>query len=77
MEQDVPDEVQAAMGLKLVGDVRELIRDEVRKALEDQTFMNHLASYALATAVQRHFNFGDYNFQQGVKQCIVQQMQKY
>jgi hypothetical protein len=76
MEQEVPDEVQAAMGLKLVGDVRKLIREEVKAALEDKVFMDSLFAYPLAEAVSRGLNTSS-AFRSAVKNIIIQQMQKY
>lgn len=77
MEQDVPDEVQAAMGLKLVEDVRKLIRDEVKAALEDYQFMGQLGGFQLGEAIVRSGVFSSSVFHDAVKSVLVQQMQKY
>lgn len=45
---EVPDEVQAAMSLKLMENVRNLIREEVSEALRDPLFLNHLYIIPLA-----------------------------
>lgn len=45
---EVPDEVQAAMSLKLMENVRKLIREEVSEALRDPMFLNHLYIIPLA-----------------------------
>ena len=77
MEQEVPSEVQAAMAIKLADDVRKLIRDEVKAALEDSNFIGRLNTFPLSQSTQYHFNENDYNFQQAVKNVIAQQLIKY
>lgn len=76
MEQEVPDEVQAAMALKLADDVKKMVRDELKAALEDKVFMDQLFSYPLAETVARSLG-GSILFQQAVKQVILNQMHKY
>ena len=77
-EQEVPDEVQAAMGLKLVDDVRKLIREEMKKALEDKIFIDAINGYHLSHLVfNSSFTVGNSNFQNAVKQVIISQMNKY
>jgi hypothetical protein len=77
MEQEVPSEVQAAMAIKLADDVRKLIRDEVKAALEDSNFIGRLNTFPLSQSTQYHVNANDYNFQQAVKNVIAQQLIKY
>jgi DNA polymerase III psi subunit len=77
MEQEVPSELQAAMAIKLADDVRKMIRDEVKAALEDPIFIGSLNTFPLAQSTQYHFNPNDYNFQQAVKNVIATQMVKY
>jgi hypothetical protein len=69
--------MQAAMAIKLADDVRKMIREEVKAALEDPNFMGSLNTLPLGQAAQRHFNANDYNFQQAVKNVIALQMNKY
>jgi hypothetical protein len=76
MEQQVSDEVQAAMSLKLMENVRELIREEIRAALEDFDFMSRTRGYEITNTVMRHMNWGDYNFKQAVRQVVAEQMHK-
>lgn len=77
MEQETSSEAQAAAAIKLADDVRALIRDEVKAALEDYIFIGSLNTFPLAQSTQRHFNVGDYSFQQAVRNAIFQQMQLY
>jgi hypothetical protein len=76
MEQEVPDEVQAAMALKLADDVRKMIREELKKALEDKVFMDGIFAYPLTETVARSLA-GGVLFSQAVKRVIVDQMNKY
>jgi hypothetical protein len=45
---EVPDEVQAAMSLKLMDSVRKLIREELAEALMDPAFLNSINMAELA-----------------------------
>lgn len=45
---EVPDEVQAAMSLKLMDNARKLIREEVAEALRDPVFLNSIGMATLA-----------------------------
>lgn len=52
MEQEVSGEEQAVMAIKLADNVRELIRSEIRAALEDYGFVqNEINVYRLAQAL--------------------------
>jgi hypothetical protein len=77
MNQEVPDEVQAAMSLKLEENVRDLVRRELKAALEDYSFIGGLNTFPLGQAITRNLNASDYNFQQAVKNVIAQQLSKY
>lgn len=77
MEQAVPDEVQAAMAMNLADDVRKLIRDEVKAALEDHSFMGQLGGFQLGEAIIRSGVFSSTMFEAAVKNTITKQMQKY
>ena len=77
MNQEVPDEVQAAMSLKLEESVRDLVRKHLKAALEDPAFTHNLNGYPLAQVVANHLTGGDYNFQQAVKTAMIHQMNKY
>lgn len=77
MEQEVPDEVQAAMALKLVDDVRAMIRKEIKLALEDYSFMGQLGGFQLGEAIVRSGVLSSTAFRDAVKTIITQQMQKY
>ena len=53
----VTAEEQALMALKLAESVRELIRKEVKEALQDYGFMSSVDTYPLFTTMQgRHIN---------------------
>jgi hypothetical protein len=73
----VPIEKQADYSLLLDEKVKELVRRHLKEALEDPSFMGGVNSYSLAQAVSRNINAGEYNFQQAVKQVIMNQMNKY
>jgi hypothetical protein len=75
---DVVDgKTQAELELKLSDNVRDLVRMHIKEALEDMNFVGSLNSFPLAQSTQRHFNAGDYTFQQAVKNVILTQMNKY
>lgn len=63
-ETELTDETRAAASLKLQEDVRQLIRNEIRNALEDYAFIN-------ATNLN---NLGEAIFSRA---CNEHQMQKY
>ena len=77
MEQTVPDEVQAAMSLKLVEDVRKLIRDEIKLALEDYQFTGNLLGHPMLEAIMRSGAQSSNTFRLAVCAAIQQQMQKF
>lgn len=75
--REVTPEEQAAMAIKLADDVRKMIRDEVRLALQDFTFMDSLADpYPLAEAVLRNAASNS-NFHNAVKSYLVSKLQGY
>lgn len=76
MEDEVPNEVQAAMSLKLMDSVKTLVRQHIREALEDPSFMGSINSFYISDAAMRHMHPNNINFQQAVKQVMVAQMQK-
>jgi len=74
---DVSVEDQAALAIVFEENIRDLVRKHLKDALEDPTFVGAINGYYLSQSTQRHFNAGDYNFQQAVKNVIAQQMNKY
>ena len=85
MEEEVPDEVQAAMAIKLADNVRALVRKEIADAFADETFWREFSSAksytmfnnrdTMAIQVRNFFEY-DAGFQQIVKRIIRQQMEK-
>jgi hypothetical protein len=75
--EEVDAATQAEMAVKLSDNVRDLVRMHIKEALEDMNFVGSLNSFPLAQSTQRHFNAGDYTFQQAVKNVILTQMNKY
>lgn len=65
------------MALKLADDVRKMIRDEIKAALEEQQFMNALSPFFVGEVVARSGIFSGSQFQSAVKQLITNQMNKY
>lgn len=76
MEQEVTDEVQAAMSLKLVENVQKLIRDEVNKAFNDTAFISSLNMGLFAHVMVQGMRYNP-DFKKAVKDVIVDQMQRY
>lgn len=74
-EQTVSDEEQALMAIKLADNVRELVRKEIKAALEDYEFMLTTQSYPLASAVFRSAS-GTSEFRNAVLGVVTHQMQK-
>lgn len=68
-------EDQAALAVVLDDKVRELVRRHLYDALHDPSFMDSINPYPLTTAVTR-FISTDYNFQNAVKQVMINQMHK-
>lgn len=77
MEQQVSDEVQAAMALKLADDVRQMIREEIKTALEDPNFVSGLGGYFLMQHLLNQGIGSSNSFIGAVKQVITNQMNKY
>lgn len=75
MEQEVPDEVQAAMALKLADDVRKMIRNHIYEAFNDPEFMAYLPKDYLHEQLQARA-YGGIGFAQAVRDVIRHQMQK-
>ena len=75
--QEVSEQEQADMAIKLHENVRQLIRDEIKAALEDYQFMGQLGSFQLGEAIIRGGVFRSSVFRDAVKSVIVQQMQRY
>jgi hypothetical protein len=70
-------EEQAALAVVLDDKISELVRRELKAALEDPAFTHNLNGYPLAQVVSNHLTGGDYNFQQAVKTAMIHQMNKY
>lgn len=76
-EQTVSDEEQAAMAIKLADNVRQLIRDEVKAALEDYQFTGNLLGHPMLEAIMRSGAQSSNAFRLAVCAAIQQQMQKF
>lgn len=76
MEQEVTGEEQALMAVKLADDVRKLIRDEVKAAMEDFGFLSGLYTYPLAEHMFRNIS-SSLKFQRAVRDAMIAQMNKY
>lgn len=72
---EVPDQTQAEMAIKLSDNVRELVRQHLKEALEDPAFMGMLQSYCMAQSVMRHAGSLP-DFIAGVKHTIASQMSR-
>lgn len=75
MEQEVPDEVQAAMAIKLADDVKKMIRDQVNQAFNDSTFISSLNLGLFAQVMVQGMKYNT-DFKRAVKDVIVEQMQR-
>lgn len=71
--QEVPDEVQAAMAVKLADDVRNLIREEVKVAFRDYNFLYSLDGYMLLTMLMSGAN-SNTAFRQSVVHAISKKL---
>jgi hypothetical protein len=76
MEQEVPDDMQAAMAVQLADNVRKLIREELKLALQDEAFLVNVYTYPLAISIA-HGVCGSPQFHAAVKNVITTQMSKY
>lgn len=76
---EVTEEMQAQMAVKLAESVRDLVRKEMLAAFEDPAFVNNFmngAVYYFADQLATKM-VGCTSMQQGVKQIIIMQMNKY
>lgn len=73
---EVDPETQAAMAIQLAENVRKLIREEIKAALESYEFMSTLAKHSMAENIAQAYEFSP-TFQRAVKRVIAEQMQKY
>lgn len=74
-EQMVSDEEQAAMAIKLADNVRQMIREEIRAALEDYDFMLSIMGDPLTKVVTRGA-YGGIGFAEAVRNVMRAQMAK-
>jgi hypothetical protein len=75
--EEVDGKTQAELAIKLSDNVRELVRQHLKAALEDPSFMGSLSAFNISEAAQRHLSPGNINFQNAVKSVIINQMNKY
>lgn len=75
VNQEVSDEEQAAAAIKLADNVRNLIRSEIKEALEDPQFWWGINRYAVESAL--FSNSTATNFRDAVRSVIKEQMEKY
>jgi hypothetical protein len=73
---EVTDEEQAAMAIKLTDNVRQLIRDEVKAALEDWAFCSSFHKGPLADTILRTMST-DNSLQNLLAQVIATKLMKY
>jgi hypothetical protein len=70
MSDEVDAETQAAMKLKLVDDVRALIRSELQAAFADPAWMGKQASKPVSDMVLREFHPSNMDFRAKVKEAL-------
>lgn len=70
---EVPDEVQAAMHLKLMDGVSELVRKEIKKALEDYSFYSKLELHHLAGNLMGYLKH-DHTFHKSIREMLVERL---
>ena len=75
--EEVDGKTQAELEIRLSDNVRELVRQHIKEALEDSMFMGNLNAFPLSQAAARFLNAGDHSFQQAVRSVMVAQMNKY
>jgi len=75
--EEVDETTQAEMAIKLSDNVRDLVRQHMRDALQDQNFLATINPYLLSEAVLQNLNSSNFAFQQAVKTIIANQMNKY
>jgi len=75
--EEVDDLTQAEMAIKLSDNVRDLVRQHLKEALEDPEFIANVNTYSMAEGVMRNVTASNLNFQMAVKNVILNQMQKY
>lgn len=71
---EVPDEVQAAMAIKLADNVQKMIRDQVNEAFKDHTFISSLNTNLFAQVMVQGMRYNP-DFKKAVRDVIVEQMQ--
>ena len=76
MEQEVPSEVQAAMAIKLVDNVRAMIRKEIVEAFNDAAFVSTLNIGFFASVTMQGMRYNS-DFKKVLRDVIIEQMQKY
>lgn len=76
VDQEVSDEEQAAAYLKLQDNVRQLIRDELKLALEDSSFWWVFNGYLIRRNVFNNVEMTE-SLRQAVKSIVKTQMEKY
>lgn len=75
--EEVDGKTQAELAIQLSDNVRELVRQHLKAALEDMNFMATINGFNLTEVTMRNLNPGNLNFQQAVKHVITNQMNKY
>lgn len=76
-DEEVPGEEQAVAYIKLHDEVRELIRKEIKAALEDYGFVNSVYFHPLETRLYQGGGSSAAGLRMVVKQIIKEQMEKY
>ena len=72
---EVDNETQAAMAIRLADDVKKMIRDEVNKAFMDSTFVSQLHIGLFASVMVQGMKY-NVDFKRAVRDVIIEHMQK-
>ncbi len=72
MTEEVAEEEQTLMAIKLADNVRKMIREEIKAALEDHGFLSSVYFGAMKTEL-----FTGYEIRKVVRDVITDQMGKY
>jgi hypothetical protein len=75
--EEVDGKTQAEMAIKLSDNVRELVRQHLKDALEDPNFIANVNTYTMTEGVLRNVTASNHNFQMAVRHVIANQLNKY
>lgn len=72
---EVDNETQAAMAIRLADDVKKMIRDEIDKAFKDLIFVSSLDTGFFASVLVQGMKYNT-DFKRAVRDVIIEHMQK-